>query len=97
MKKIIIFIPSIENGGVEKNLFIVSNYLKKNGYKLLTNKYKPLDENSINWNAITVSNFNYKIRQDGGKKNALGLIKFIFPNKHSIYIHDTPSKRYFNS
>tara|TARA_B100000787_G_scaffold157356_1_gene134071 strand:+ start:196 stop:1278 length:1083 start_codon:yes stop_codon:yes gene_type:complete len=31
MKKIIIFIPSIENGGVEKNLFIVSNYLKKNG------------------------------------------------------------------
>tara|TARA_B100000809_G_scaffold84309_2_gene82751 strand:- start:7569 stop:9194 length:1626 start_codon:yes stop_codon:yes gene_type:complete len=74
-----------------------SNYLKKNGYKLLTNKYKPLDENSINWNAITVSNFNYKIRQDGGKKNALGLIKFIFPNKHSIYIHDTPSKRYFNS
>ena len=29
MKNILIFIPSIENGGVEKNLFVVSNYLKK--------------------------------------------------------------------
>ena len=33
MKKLIIFIPSIEDGGVEKNLFVVSNYLKKMVYQ----------------------------------------------------------------
>lgn len=38
----------------------------------------------------------YQIRQKGGKKNALGKIKFIFPNKHSVYFHDTPSKHIFD-
>ena len=33
-KKIIIFIPSIEDGGVEKNLFVVSNYLQKNNFSV---------------------------------------------------------------
>ena len=36
------------------------------------------------------------MRQKGGKSNALGLIKFIFPNPSYIYLHDTPSKKLFN-
>jgi len=36
-----------------------------------------------------------RIRQRPGKSNALGLIKFIFPNSNSVYLHDTPSKRLF--
>jgi len=35
------------------------------------------------------------IRQRPGVRNALGLVKFIFPNRHSVYLHDTPSKRLF--
>lgn len=37
----------------------------------------------------------YRIRQRAGKKNALGELKFVFPNDDSIYMHDTPSKSFF--
>ncbi len=36
------------------------------------------------------------VRQPPGPRNALGLIKFLFPNKHSVYLHDTPTKKLFN-
>jgi murein L,D-transpeptidase YcbB/YkuD len=35
------------------------------------------------------------IRQNPGPENALGRIKFMFPNKHAVYLHDTPSKSLF--
>lgn len=40
---------------------------------------------------------NIKVRQRPGGKNALGLVKFIFPNRHAIYLHDTPAKSLFRS
>lgn len=36
------------------------------------------------------------IRQESGDSNALGLVKFLFPNNHSVYFHDTPSKQFFS-
>jgi L,D-transpeptidase YcbB len=39
---------------------------------------------------------NGNIRQKPGPKNSLGLVKFLFPNTNSIYLHDTPSKSLFN-
>ncbi len=74
-----------------------STYLKRNGYRVFSNKYKAINTNDINWNNVTENNFDYKIRQNGGGGNSLGIIKFIFPNKNSIYFHDTPSKRYFKN
>ncbi|MBL4669420.1 MAG: L,D-transpeptidase family protein [Flavobacteriales bacterium] len=74
-----------------------STYLERNGYRVFTSKYKSINSNDINWNSITETNFNYKIRQNGGGGNSLGIIKFIFPNRSSIYFHDTPSKRYFKN
>ena len=38
-----------------------------------------------------------KIRQKSGKSNSLGLVKFIFPNSHNIYFHDTPAKSLFQT
>jgi murein L,D-transpeptidase YcbB/YkuD len=38
-----------------------------------------------------------KIRQRPGVDNALGLVKFVFPNSYNIYLHDTPSKHLFNA
>ena len=38
---------------------------------------------------------NYRLRQKPGARNALGRVKFLFPNKHAIYLHDTPSKSLF--
>jgi len=40
--------------------------------------------------------YDYVIRQGPGPKNALGRVKFMFPNPHSVYLHDTPAKNLFN-
>lgn len=49
---------------------------------------------NVNWNGIR--RVPYSLRQDSGDKNALGRIKFIFPNKYNVYIHDTPTKSLFS-
>lgn len=53
-----------------------------------------LDPDSIDWQTLG-KRFPYVLRQDPGAKNALGTIKFMFPNPFSIYLHDTPSKQLF--
>jgi len=50
---------------------------------------------AVDWTTITAKNFNYRFRQDPGSQNALGRVKFMFPNKYNVYIHDTPSKELF--
>jgi murein L,D-transpeptidase YcbB/YkuD len=47
-----------------------------------------LASHNMEWN-------NGQVRQKPGKRNSLGLVKFMFPNSHSIYLHDTPSKSLF--
>lgn len=54
-----------------------------------------VDPNSVDWSAVRGTG-GYVFRQDGGARNALGRIKFMFPNRHSIYMHDTPSRRLFS-
>jgi len=38
----------------------------------------------------------FKLRQEPGPANALGRVKFVFPNRYSVYLHDTPSKKLFS-
>lgn len=70
------------------------SYLKKNNMEVLANNniINPL---SINWHNYK-KNIPFAIRQKPGEDNALGKIKFVFPNNFSIYLHDTPSKNLFN-
>lgn len=49
----------------------------------------------INWYLVNANNFPYRLRQDPGPSNALGRIKFMFPNKFSVYLHDTPERGLF--
>ncbi|MCW5699170.1 MAG: L,D-transpeptidase family protein [Rhodospirillales bacterium] len=49
----------------------------------------------VDWWSLTKSSFPYRLRQDPGPKNALGRIKFMFPNEHAVYMHDTPSRSLF--
>ncbi len=72
-----------------------STYLSRNGYEIMTKDRETVDPTTVDWTTVNNSNFNYLIRQGGGSSNALGLVKFIFPNKDAIYLHDTPSKRFF--
>jgi len=78
--------------GVKKD----SNYFSKRGMKLFREGAQ-VDPKSVDWNAVNNTNFRYRIRQDGGGSNSLGRVKFLFPNKHSVYFHDTPSKRLFKN
>ncbi len=73
-----------------------STYLKNKGMKVIDNRTgKEVNPQSIDWQSARVGNFAYSIRQNPGAINALGRIKFIFPNKYDIYMHDTPSRNLF--
>jgi len=60
-------------------------------------KSQKIDPASINWKKYlgNKKHIPYHFMQEPGTRNALGRIKFLFPNKYAVYIHDTPSKRLF--
>jgi murein L,D-transpeptidase YcbB/YkuD len=56
-----------------------------------------LDSTTVNWRQVSPSRMaGYKLRQDPGPWNALGRIKFVFPNKYAVYMHDTPAHDLFS-
>jgi L,D-transpeptidase YcbB len=67
--------------------------LESQGY-VITRNGRTVSSSRINWSKADLSA--YKIYQPSGDDNALGLVKFLFPNKHSVYLHDTPSRSLFN-
>ena len=71
-------------------------YLAKNGIKVFTAPGgTQLNPAAIDWQQLGRGNFPYHLRQDPGPKNALGRIKFIFPNRFTVYLHDTPTPKLF--
>ena len=54
-----------------------------------------INPDAVDWKAVTESNFKYRFRQAPGPLNALGRIKFMFPNQFDVYLHDTPAKNLF--
>lgn len=72
------------------------SYLTTKNMKILTHQGVEIHPDSIDWEKISPNKFPYMIRQEPGKANALGLVKFMFPNKHYVFMHDTPSKSLFN-
>lgn len=71
------------------------NYLASKNMKLLNSSGGVVNPASIDWAKVNPKTFPYTVRQEPGESNALGLAKFMFPNKHSVYIHDTPSRSLF--
>ena len=69
--------------------------LKKKGLDVLDMKGNPVAPESIDWDKVSASRFPYLLRQAPGPTNALGRVKFMFPNDHAVYLHDTPSKNLF--
>lgn len=67
-------------------------YLDQKNMEVVTSSGEVVNPKSIKWAADP---FPYLIRQKPGGSNSLGLVKFMFPNEHSIYIHDTPSRSLF--
>jgi len=75
-----------------------TGYLSKNKMTLFKgsgSNAEIVDPRAVNWAAVNAQNFSFTLRQDPGEANALGRVKFMFPNKYNVYIHDTPSKELF--
>ncbi len=72
-------------------------FLERQGYHLLGAKGRISDWSSVNWEGYTQETLPYDIRQPPGPSNALGRVKFLFPNKHAIYMHDTPARSLFKN
>jgi L,D-transpeptidase YcbB len=73
-------------------------YLREQHMTLLENwreKALEISPESVDWKSISEHNFKHRLRQEPGAKNALGRIKFMFPNKFGVYLHDTPSRGLF--
>jgi len=67
------------------------------GYKVLDKSGRAVDPGSVDWNMFSARNFPYTLRQAPGPHNALGQVKIMFPNAHSVYLHDTPDKSLFDA
>ena len=71
-------------------------YLKANGYELLsdwTDKAAIVDPSTVDWKAVADGSVEVRIRQLPGPHNALGKMKFLFPNREGIFLHDTPDRQ----
>ena len=71
------------------------NYLSRNNMSVVTHSGTIVDPSTIDWAATASKGFPYMIRQEPGPHNALGRVKFMFPNQYMVYLHDTPSKGLF--
>ncbi|MCX6178331.1 MAG: L,D-transpeptidase family protein [Chlorobiales bacterium] len=77
--------------GIRKSISYLShkklNVIDKNG--------SVVDPAKIKWSQYTSANFPYRLQQASGDQGSLGRIKFMLPNKHIVYLHDTPTKELF--
>ena len=70
-------------------------YLDRIGFKVIDASGKAVSSRSVDWSSSS-NRASYGVQQPPGAKNALGELKFLFPNAHSIYMHDTPSRQLFD-
>lgn len=75
-------------------------FLARMGFRVLTGwgaDERVVDPARVDWSALGPGNFPYRLRQEPGPYNALGRIKFMFPNTFNVYLHDTPSRQLFDA
>lgn len=73
--------------------------LKRNGglrgLKVINRSGRVVQPGTVDFTKYSAKNFPFSIKQPPGPRNALGRVKFMFPNRYNIYLHDTPSKNLF--
>lgn len=90
--------PSIATEEILPELREDPEYLARHGMELLagwSDNARVLRADSIDWQGVDSADFKYRIRQKNGETSALGRVKFVLTNPFNIYLHDTPSKSYF--
>ena len=71
------------------------SYLDRLGYRVVGKGGQIIPSSAVNWSAYD-KGVPYSIQQPPSDDNALGEVKFLFPNSHSIYFHDTPARSLFD-
>lgn len=84
--------PTIQQKDVIPAVIKNISYLKNKHMEVYDSNGKIVDPASVNWKK---KGMNYSIKQKPGAYNSLGKVKFMFPNKYNIYLHDTPSRSLF--
>jgi murein L,D-transpeptidase YcbB/YkuD len=79
---------------VRENIY----YLAQQGYEIVDTAHNEViaDPASIDWSDLDTTKIDFRVRQKAGSGNALGKVKFMFPNQFSIYLHDTPADKLFD-
>jgi murein L,D-transpeptidase YcbB/YkuD len=75
-------------------------FMRNEGFTLLSSWAEDASEvhpDTVDWSQVDRKNFPYRLRQKPGLHNALGTVKFMFPNRFAVYLHDTPSRSLFKS
>jgi murein L,D-transpeptidase YcbB/YkuD len=74
-------------------------YALRNRLKILQgwdSEAREIDPQKLDWSTLSLDNFPYHLRQEPGPTNALGRLKFVFPNPFHVYMHDTPERSLFS-
>lgn len=87
--------PSIQQEEVIPAVMRDPDYLERNGFEVLRGDTRVAIE-QVDWSALESGSPAYRIRQKPGRSNALGSVKFLFPNPDDIYLHDTPAGHLFS-
>jgi len=92
--------PSIATREMLPTLRKDASYLKKQNMRIFHGWEEgapELDAMSIDWGSVSETEMKrYRIRQEPGPNNSLGTLKIVFPNKHNVYLHDTPDHDLFS-
>lgn len=87
--------PSIQRGEIAPKLAKDPRYLARNNYEIVDASGRSLGA-AVNANTIAaLRNGSLRVRQKSGNGNALGLVKFYFPNDNNVYLHSTPQQSLF--
>jgi murein L,D-transpeptidase YcbB/YkuD len=73
-----------------------SGYLNRNRLRMINKNRDTVAYHQVDWNTVSAETFDFTLRQESGKNNSLGCVKFVFPNPYSIFLHDTPGKQSFS-
>ncbi|MFQ5622978.1 MAG: murein L,D-transpeptidase [Paracoccaceae bacterium] len=70
-------------------------FLANNNMRIISQEGVTVNPDAVDFSEYSTDNFPYVIKQAPSGGNALGRVKFMFPNRFNIYLHDTPAKRLF--
>ena len=90
--KVKVLAPYLSGGGGGGFLFFGgsdTSILERQRMRVVYNG-RPVNPSSVDWGQVDIRRFGFV--QSAGPHNVLGVVKFMFPNKHDIYMHDTPQR-----